>query len=120
MRLAFAVKGDPRKDAHLAETIWRDAEYRSEAEHIDALLKLNSLGVPRQQLWQDAGYTPAQIERFEVMAAQDLLDAQMRADLGIHSLAQGPANADSDGSDTPPESGASRRAIAQSPGASER
>lgn len=120
MRLAFAVKGDPRKDAHLAETIWRDAEYRSEAEHIDALLKLHSLGVPRQQLWQDAGYTPPQIERFEVMAAQDILDAQMRADLDVSRSADRPANPAGDALETPPESGASRRAIAQSPGASER
>lgn len=65
MRTAFRVLDDPRADAASAETIWRDPEYRTEGQHVDALLKLRSLGIPLQQLWEDAGYTPAQIERFE-------------------------------------------------------
>lgn len=65
MRLAFRVMDDPRGDAYEAETIWRDPEYRTEGQHVDALLKLRTLGIPLQQLWEDAGYTPAQIERFE-------------------------------------------------------
>ncbi|GAA2294022.1 hypothetical protein GCM10010149_47450 [Nonomuraea roseoviolacea subsp. roseoviolacea] len=113
MRLAFAVLDDPRQDAHQAETIWRDAEYRSEAEHIDALLKLKTLGVPQRQLWQDAGYSPAQIERFEAMATQELLDAQMRADLGLYPSAEQQAIPAGDDADTPSESGQSRKAIAE-------
>lgn len=65
MRLAFKVMDDPRGDAYEAETIWRDPEYRTEGQHVDALLKLRTLGIPLQQLWEDAGYTPSQIERFE-------------------------------------------------------
>lgn len=64
MRLCFAVTGDERADATGAETIWNDPEYRTEGQHIDALLKLKTLGVPMKQLWEDAGYTPQQIERF--------------------------------------------------------
>jgi hypothetical protein len=113
MRLAFAVKGDARQHAHNAETIWRDAEYRSEAEHIDALLKLSSLGVPQRQLWEDAGYSPSQIERFEALKAQELLDQQMRAELGIPAAADQPASPAGDDADTPSESGQSRKAIAE-------
>lgn len=64
MRLCFAVLGDERATATAAETIWNDPEYRTEGQHIDALLKLKSLGVPMKQLWADAGYTPQQIARF--------------------------------------------------------
>lgn len=71
IRLAFRVLGDPRAEASAAETIWRDAEYRTEGEHVDALLKLKSLGVPVQQLWEDAGYSPQQIERFDQMREDD-------------------------------------------------
>ncbi|GAA3473894.1 hypothetical protein GCM10018965_084470 [Nonomuraea roseola] len=113
MRLAFAVKGDPRQKAHKAETIWRDAEYRSEAEHVDALVKLRSLGVPQRQLWEDAGYSPSQIERFEALQAQELLDASMRSELGILPSGEEPADSAGDDSNTLRESGESRKAIAE-------
>ncbi|MFI0553415.1 phage portal protein [Streptomyces scabiei] len=71
MRLCFAVKGDDRAEAWSAETIWRDPENRTEAQHMDALLKLQMIGVPRDQLLSDAGYTPQQIERFADMREQD-------------------------------------------------
>lgn len=67
IRLAFAVLGDERQRATRAETIWADPESRSEAEHTDSLLKKMSLGVPMQQLWEDAGYSPEQIGRFRRM-----------------------------------------------------
>lgn len=111
MRLAFAVMGDPRQYAYQAETIWRDPEYRSEAEHIDALMKLSSLGVPQRQLWEDAGYTPAQIERFEALKAQELLDGQMRRDMGLVPVVEGDQVGGEDA--TPGESGQSRKAIAE-------
>lgn len=86
MRLAFKVQGDSRSEAFDAETIWADPEYRTEGEHVDALLKLQTLGVPSQQLWQDAGYSPSQIERFEAMRAQDLL----RRSLEVQALQPAP------------------------------
>lgn len=73
MRLAFAVLDDPRQYAWTAETIWADPEYRTEGEHVDALVKLRSIAVPIEQLWQDAGYTPQQIARFQSMRASDAL-----------------------------------------------
>lgn len=70
MRLAFRVLDDPRADAYAAETIWDDPEYRTEGQHIDALLKLKTLGVPMKQLWEDAGYSPQQVERFPEQRAE--------------------------------------------------
>lgn len=68
MRLAFRASGDRSRGSYLeAETVWRDPESRTEAEHVDALTKLKSIGVPDEQLWEDAGYTPTQIGRFKEM-----------------------------------------------------
>lgn len=73
MRLAFRVIDDQRADAFNAETIWRDPEYRTEGQHVDALLKLRTLGIPLEQLWEDAGYTPAQIERFDSLRRNEIM-----------------------------------------------
>lgn len=74
MRLAFKVKGKHQDEMFSAEVIWRDPENRTEAQHMDALMKKKELGVPRDQLLSDAGYTPAQIERFREMRIQDAKD----------------------------------------------
>jgi hypothetical protein len=71
MRMCFAVLGDARANAFGAEVIWRDPENRTEAQHIDALLKLKMIGVPTDQLLSDAGYTPQQIARFRSMREDD-------------------------------------------------
>jgi len=67
MRLCFAIEDDARSEVVAAETIWADPESRSEAQHVDALTKLRAIGVPDEQLWEDAGYSPQQIERFKTM-----------------------------------------------------
>lgn len=69
LRLSFMVLSDPRAKAEMAETIWADPESRSEAEHTDSLLKKMSLGIPMHQLWEDAGYSPQQIDRFKELIA---------------------------------------------------
>lgn len=81
MRIAFRASGDAKRSEHESgETIWRDPEYRTEGEHIDALLKLSALDVPKQQLWEDAGYSPQQIERFAALRAADAHAAGSTAD----------------------------------------
>lgn len=68
MRLGFVVQGDKgRSQEEAIETVWADPETRTEGEHIDATVKKRALGIPLEQLWQDAGYSPEQIERFKVM-----------------------------------------------------
>lgn len=71
--LCLRVDGkDDKAEASLAgETIWADAESRSESEHVDALVKLSALGVPEEQLWADAGYSPQQIEDFKAKRAEE-------------------------------------------------
>ncbi|WP_267842210.1 phage portal protein [Streptomyces antarcticus] len=82
MRLAIAVEngGKLREEYEAAEVIWRDPENRTEAQHIDALLKLQQLNVPKQQLWQDAGYTPSQISRFDQLLEEEAKIEMERAD----------------------------------------
>ncbi|MFN2465390.1 MAG: phage portal protein, partial [Candidatus Dormibacteria bacterium] len=69
--LAFRALKDPRGDIVDSETIWKDPETRTEAEHIDALIKLSAIGVPLQQLWLDAGYSPTQIKRWKRMREEE-------------------------------------------------
>lgn len=72
MRLGFVVMGDKgRSEEEAIETVWADPESRTEGEHIDATVKKRALGVPLQQLWEDAGYSPQQIERFLVQLEQE-------------------------------------------------
>ncbi|MFJ8699456.1 phage portal protein [Streptomyces ardesiacus] len=71
IRLCFAVKRDKRKDAFEMETRWRDPEYRTEAQHIDALLKLKQLNVPEEVLWSEAGFSSTQIQSFREMRKDD-------------------------------------------------
>jgi hypothetical protein len=71
IQLAGKVIGDDvLGKAESAETNWRDPEQRTEAEHVDALVKLGTIGVPEEQLWEDAGYTPTQIGRFADMRSR--------------------------------------------------
>lgn len=72
IRIGFLQSGDKaRGSIEATETIWRDPETRSESAHIDGLTKLASIGVPEEQLWEDAGYSPTQIARFLEMRARE-------------------------------------------------
>jgi hypothetical protein len=73
MRIAGQISDMPLGKATSLETIWADPESRTEAEHVDATLKKQALGVPQRQLWEDLGYTPEQIERFEAMRLDEAL-----------------------------------------------
>jgi hypothetical protein len=67
VQLAMAVTG-VRIPLTAIETVWRDPESRTEAQHIDAVGKRRQmLEVPLAQAWEDAGYTPPQIERMQAM-----------------------------------------------------
>jgi hypothetical protein len=62
MRLAFRVEGNAKAGEVKAETLWRDAEVRTEGERVDALVKMRTLGVPLEALWARWGATPQEIE----------------------------------------------------------
>jgi hypothetical protein len=65
MRLALGLadKTEPA-EALGAETIWRDPEYRSEGEQVDAAIKLRGLGIPDEALWERIGATPQQVKEW--------------------------------------------------------
>lgn len=67
IQLSYKAQGDSRSDVIDSETIWGDPESRSEAEHVDATMKKMTIQVPVEQLWEDLGYSPQQIEEFKKM-----------------------------------------------------
>lgn len=72
IRLAFLASGDTKRSAiEQMETVWRDPESRSEGEHIDATIKLKALGVPLIALWERAGFSPTQIDRFKELKLEE-------------------------------------------------
>ena len=93
-RLCFLVKKDKRAEEYSLETVWADPEYRTEAQHIDALLKLKQLNVPEEILWMRAGFTAAEIQAFREMRKEDAKAAKEVQELGPQAPAP---NAPGDG-----------------------
>lgn len=70
MRLEALASGDSARAEALAlgSVIWRDAQYRSEAQYADALTKYKAINVPDEALWERIpGVTPEEIERWKSM-----------------------------------------------------
>ena len=64
VRLAVLVRdGVQRPGMESLETIWRDPETRTVAQAADAAVKKLAVGVSREQVLEDLGYSPVQIER---------------------------------------------------------
>jgi hypothetical protein len=82
MRLAFRAVDpeDPRAEAFDAETIWRNTESRSQAQVVDAATKKQTLGVPWEQIMEDIGYSPQQIDRMAALREQEALIAQVNTE----------------------------------------
>jgi hypothetical protein len=76
MSLMLRTLNDPRANLYTSEVIWKDPETHSESVRADALVKLSSIGVPNETLWQMWGFSPPQIERMREQAMdQALTDA---------------------------------------------
>jgi hypothetical protein len=57
------------------ETIWRNPEFRTEGELVDALVKMATLNVPYEALWERWGASPTERARWvEMQAAADSTD----------------------------------------------
>lgn len=83
IRLCFRVKKDKKKaEEYSLETVWADPEYRTEAQHIDSLLKLKQLNVPEEILWMRAGFTATEIQAFREMRKDDAKEAKKVDELG--------------------------------------
>jgi hypothetical protein len=72
LRIAFLIKGDiKRAEAWGAETMWADPETTSEAQRVDALVKLKTIGVPQRALWELDGRSPQTIKRWRRWAQEE-------------------------------------------------
>lgn len=80
---ALRLAGDSRGDDTRAETIWRNPEFRTEGETVDALTKMATLGVPQEVLWERWGATQTEIARWKRLAdeqaARDPIGQMTRA-----------------------------------------
>jgi hypothetical protein len=79
------------------EVVWRNPEFRTESELVDALVKMSTLGVPQEALWERWGASQVEIERWKAQrveqAQQDALTMSARALTGQLD-AEGTADAD--------------------------
>lgn len=80
-----------------ARIVWKSPEWRTEGELVDALVKMNTLGVPREVLWERWGATPQEIERWRKMQEESLqrvLASDLAAGYGPKPGADDPAAAE--------------------------
>src|SRR5215831_427639 len=78
MRTAFAIaRNDAAAAEQSAEIIWRDFETRSEAQLVDGLVKMRTLGVPLEALWAKWGATPSTIAEWRQMREAELSGPQL-------------------------------------------
>jgi hypothetical protein len=68
-RLALRAAGDTR-DLSKLEVIWHNPEFRTEGELVDALVKMSTLGVPREALWERWGASQTEIAQWRELADQ--------------------------------------------------
>jgi hypothetical protein len=68
-RLALRATGDDR-DLSALEVIWHNPEFRTEGELVDALVKMSTLGVPREALWERWGASQTEIAQWREQADQ--------------------------------------------------
>lgn len=66
--------------ASSARIVWKSPEWRTEGELVDALVKMSTLGVPREVLWERWGATPQEIERWRLLS-EDALSRAIGGDL---------------------------------------
>lgn len=103
MELAWHAMGNTEEFAPGVETRWADAEARSFAQIVDAIVKLISTGVPRRDAWElIPGMTPEKLQTW-------MDDYQDEQDQALISLAARPVidvtGTAGDGSNTGQENG---------------
>jgi len=87
------------KSCRVGKPLWKDAENRSEAQLVDALLKLHQIGFPFEWIAERYGVTQTEMVRLLEMRENDLaIDPTMRA---VHDALNGVAT--DDGTSDSPE-----------------
>lgn len=84
MSLARRIAG-LAAETEMIETKWRNPQYRTEGELVDSLVKMATLNVPDEALWERWGASEIEIARWKKMAA----DEAARSDLGMLTAAAG-------------------------------
>jgi hypothetical protein len=80
VRVALAFMDDPRSADMQSQVIWSDPEQRTWAATVDAVLKMQTLGVPTEALWAMLpGVTPQDVARWKSMGAGADLIGQLLA-----------------------------------------
>lgn len=80
-RLAFMAAGDTERSAVTdSEVIWRNPEFRTEGELVDALTKMKTLGVPNEALQERWGASPQEIRRWKTMRSEEALFDDLSGD----------------------------------------
>jgi hypothetical protein len=80
--------------AESMETIWRNPEYRTEGELVDALTKMSTLHVPDEVLWEKWGASPQEIDRWKALnLEQQTSDPIIAAARSLTAPPTGPASA---------------------------
>jgi hypothetical protein len=80
IRLCGLVTGNAAlAGATQCEVIWQDPESRTEAEHVDAMVKLMALDLPPEFIWERLGLTPTEIARARAMQADSALFSALAA-----------------------------------------
>lgn len=82
LRLAVAIidPQDPRAQDTASMLLWRDIEQRTWGETVDAVLKMQALGVPQEALWEMLpGVTPQDVARWRTMTASAAFTAALGA-----------------------------------------
>jgi hypothetical protein len=61
------------------ECIWRNPEFRTEGELVDALVKMATLNVPEEALWERWGATPQERDRWREWNKERRIDPTLEA-----------------------------------------
>lgn len=69
VRLYLKAAGDTR-DLSKIEVIWHNPEFRTEGELVDALVKMSTLGVPHEALWERWGASQTEIAQWRKLRQQ--------------------------------------------------
>lgn len=81
MRFAILLeKGSLDEKVEGMEVRWADPENRTLAQIVDSAIKRAAVGVPQFQLWEDIGYSRAQIERMKKMQIEERENARAEAE----------------------------------------
>lgn len=92
------------KDKDASVTVaWDDPRTRSEAQMMDAAIKLNTMGVPFQGILEYLGYTPDEVKRLKAMRSADTFDRLLNTPLPTATRVETNQSAAGAGSTPPAE-----------------